>query len=119
MRISTATRLSNIPALTISFTSIKPLAKTMAFGGVAMGSIKAQLLAIVTGMSRYTIGIPRPVSSGVKLPAKEIPHGPAAAVRSGYAQGFSTLLQGGSKYAQYKLPSTTFDYNTKAPRQDI
>lgn len=62
MRISTATRLSNIPALTISFTSIKPLAKTMAFGGVAMGSIKAQLLAIVTGMSRYTIGIPRPIA---------------------------------------------------------
>ena len=32
----------------------------MALGGVAMGSIKAQLLAMVTGIKRYKIGISNP-----------------------------------------------------------
>lgn len=40
-----------------------------------------------------------------------------AAVNSGYANAFSTLLQGTTNYAMYKMPtkSTTFDYSTKQP----
>ena len=40
-----------MPVLAISLTFICPLAKTIALGGVAIGSIKAQLDAIVTGTS--------------------------------------------------------------------
>lgn len=43
----------------------------------------------------------------------------SAAVKSGYSNAFSTLLQGGASYAMYKIPmkSTTFDYSTKTPAQ--
>ena len=34
----------------------------MALGGVDMGSIKAQLLAMVTGIKTYNIGIPSPIA---------------------------------------------------------
>ena len=34
----------------------------MAFGGVAIGSIKAQLLAIVTGINKCNTGISRPMA---------------------------------------------------------
>lgn len=42
----------------------------------------------------------------------------SAAVRSGYTSAFSSLLQGASSYAMYKIPkggTTTFDANTKQP----
>lgn len=44
--------LSITPTRAISLTFTYPLAKTIALGGVAIGSIKAQLLAMVTGMSK-------------------------------------------------------------------
>ena len=34
----------------------------MAFGGVAMGSIKAQLLAMVTGINTFNIGMFKPIA---------------------------------------------------------
>ena len=34
----------------------------MALGGVAMGSIKAQLLAIVTGINTFKIGMFNPIA---------------------------------------------------------
>lgn len=42
-----------------------------------------------------------------------------AAVRSGYMNAFSSLLQGASSYAQQKKApqKSTFDYNTKTPSQ--
>lgn len=70
MSKSTAIAFKSTPAFTICFTSTKPLAKTMAFGGVAMGSIKAQLLAMVTGMSKYRIGTPRPIAIPATTGAK-------------------------------------------------
>ena len=50
------------PAFTISFTFTYPLAKTMAFGGVAIGNINAQLLAMVTGINKFKIGIFNPIA---------------------------------------------------------
>jgi len=44
-------RFSQNPERTICETLTWPLANTIAFGGVAMGSIKAQLDARVTGMT--------------------------------------------------------------------
>ena len=42
----------------------------MAFGGVAMGNIKAQLLAMVTGMSKYKSGISKPIAIPATTGAK-------------------------------------------------
>ena len=42
----------------------------MAFGGVAIGSIKAQLLAIVTGISTYSIGTSSPMAIPATTGAK-------------------------------------------------
>ena len=50
------------PALTICFTLIYPLANTIAFGGVAIGNINAQLDAIVTGIKTYNSGTPKPIA---------------------------------------------------------
>ena len=46
--------LSHIPARTMSFTSIMPLPKTIAFGGVATGNIKAHEAAkVVPTINKY------------------------------------------------------------------
>jgi len=47
-----ATRLSTIPVRAMVSIPILPEAKTMALGGVAMGNIKAQLEARVTGTAK-------------------------------------------------------------------
>ena len=49
------------PALTICATVKCPLAKTIALGGVDIGSIKAQLAAKVTGMVINKGSIPIPI----------------------------------------------------------
>ena len=46
------------PTLTISMTLIFSVAKITAFGGVAMGNIKAQLAAITTAMPIILTGSP-------------------------------------------------------------
>lgn len=42
----------------------------MALGGVAIGSIKAQLLAIVTGINKYSMGISNPIAIPATTGAK-------------------------------------------------
>ena len=52
--------LSKTPDFTICGTETCPLAKTIAFGGVAMGNINAQLEASVMGIMRERTGLPSP-----------------------------------------------------------
>ncbi len=51
--IKTKIIFNKIPALAICLTDICPLLKTIAFGGVATGSINAQLAAIAAGITKY------------------------------------------------------------------
>jgi len=60
----------NTPAFTMSFTFTYPLENTMALGGVAIGSIKAQLDAIVTGIKTYNNGISNPIVTPATTGAK-------------------------------------------------
>ena len=54
-----ATKLSTIPTLAMLPIEILLLPKIIAFGGVAIGSIKAQLLAMVTGTTKINGSMPR------------------------------------------------------------
>tara|TARA_A100001011_G_C13991897_1_gene707604 strand:- start:99 stop:398 length:300 start_codon:yes stop_codon:yes gene_type:complete len=55
------------PALTITLMSIFPLPKITALGGVAIGSIKAQLAAIVVGITKYNGLTFNPVAKTIKI----------------------------------------------------
>ena len=69
-----ATILSRSPAVAICFIFIWPLAKTIAFGGVEIGIINAQLEAIVAGITNNSGGISRlvpiPITTGKNIVTK-------------------------------------------------
>lgn len=64
-------RLSHIPAFTISGIVNRPEPKTMAFGGVATGIMKAQLEARVQAILNMYGLRPRPGERAVRMGSKD------------------------------------------------
>ena len=62
--------LSNNPALIILLIFTLPLPKTTAFGGVAIGSINAQLAAIVVGITKIKGLTSSPIANIIKIGEK-------------------------------------------------
>ena len=62
--------LSPIPAFIICWISIFPLPNTTAFGGVAIGNIKAQLAAIVVGITKNSGFTSKPMANTIKIGVK-------------------------------------------------
>ena len=58
------------PVLTISLISIFPLPKITALGGVAIGSMKAQLAAIVVGITKYSGFTSSPIANIINIGEK-------------------------------------------------
>jgi hypothetical protein len=61
---------SLIPALLICEIVMRPLLKTMALGGVATGSIKAQLAAMVVGTTNVSTSTPIPTAMDATIGIK-------------------------------------------------
>ena len=59
-----------IPAFIISLISNCPLPNITAFGGVAIGSINAQLAAIVVGMTKNNGFISKPIAKIINIGVK-------------------------------------------------
>ena len=65
---------SHTPTFIICFIGINPLEKSMAFGGVEIGSIKAKLEAMVTGITNIKTDSPTPsaipITTGINIVTK-------------------------------------------------
>lgn len=69
-----------------------------------------------TTSKNYTLAQASDAQRTASLQADQLRRGGANAIRAGYTGALSSLMQGASNYAMYKLPkSTTFDYSTKVP----
>ncbi len=71
-----------------------------------------------TNESNYTRAGAAEQTRSAGLQADQYRRGGKLAVRGGYTGAFSSLLQGATSYAMYKMPaakSTTFDFSTKIP----
>lgn len=68
----------------------------------------------------YTIAQANEATRSAGVQADALRRGGSAAVRGGYTGALSSLMQGASTYAMYKMPlakNTTFDYSTAAGKQ--
>ncbi len=71
-----------------------------------------------TTQKDYTIAQANEAKRSAGVQADALRRSGSSAIRGGYTGALSSLLQGASTYAMYKIPkSTTFDYSTAAGKK--